>query len=289
LNAQTDAATHKKIRLIATDLDGTLLDETGSVPARNRDALVRAMERGVLVTIATGRMFRSANCFASEIGVKIPLICYNGAMARSPDGGTLYHHRLDLGIARRALAVFRERGIYVQSYIDDTLYIRDADDEKFAFYLKHYGIMGEAIGDVIYEPSVPPTKLLAMTSGIEESHVLTREFSGAFGPDLYVTSSDANFVELMNPVVNKARGLTALACDLDVPMENVMALGDGENDVEMLRAAGVGIAMAGARQSAKEAARDIAPANGECGVAWAVEKYVTGGSGDWSETAARDK
>ncbi|MDL2263257.1 Cof-type HAD-IIB family hydrolase [Synergistaceae bacterium OttesenSCG-928-I11] len=264
----------KKIRLIATDLDGTLLDGTGNIPPRNRDALVRAMARGVIVTIATGRMFHSANRFAAEIGVKVPLICYNGAMVRYPDGRTLYHHRLDMSIARRALAIFRERRIYVQSYIEDVLYIRDAGDEEFVAYLKHFGIEGRAIGDDLYAPSVAPTKLLAMTDDIEASHALMREFQDLFGPDLYVTSSNANFVELMNPVVNKARSLTALAGDLGVPMENVMTLGDGENDVEMLRAAGTGVAMANGRQSAKDAADAVAPTGDECGVAWAVEKYA---------------
>ncbi len=266
--------TEKKIRLIATDLDGTLLDDTGNIPPRNRDALVRAIACGVDVTIATGRMFRSASRFASELGVKVPLICYNGAMVRRPDGYTLLHHRLDLEIARRALAIFRERKIYVQSYVDDALYIRDTADAAFAFYLKHYGIVGEAIGDALYEPETPPTKLLAMTDGAEASHILMREFREQFGPDLYVTSSNANFVELMNPIVNKARSLSALASDLGVPMENVMALGDGENDLEMLRAAGTGVAMGNARQHVQDAADAVAPANDSCGVAWAVERYA---------------
>ena len=265
---------NKKIRLIATDLDGTLLDNTGTIPARNRDALVCAMERGVIVTIATGRMFHSANRFASEIGVRAPLICYNGAMVRYPDGRTLYHHKLDMAIARRALAIFRERRIYVQSYIEDVLYIRDAGDEEFVAYMKHFGIEGRAIGDDLYEPSIAPTKLLAMTSGAEASQAMMREFRELFGPDLYVTSSNANFVELMNPVVNKARSLSALANDLGVPMENVMALGDGENDVEMLIAAGTSVAMGNARQRAKDAADAVAPMNDECGVAWAVETFA---------------
>lgn len=264
----------KKIKLIATDLDGTLLDSSGKIPEKNREALARAIERGVAATIATGRMFGSASKFAAQIGVSVPMICYNGAMVRHPNGETLYHHKLDMDIALEILAVFKERGTYVQSYIDDELYIKDSDASEFRYYLAHYGIMGQAIGDALYAPTTAPTKLLAMTSGIDETHALMKKFSEMFGEKLYVTSSNPEFVELMNPIVNKARSLVDLASSLGLDMSEVMALGDGENDVEMLRAAGIGVAMGNARERAKNAADDIAPTNDECGVAWAVEKYT---------------
>lgn len=264
----------KKIGLIATDLDGTLLDSGGVIPARNVSALKAAIARGIYVTIATGRMFASASRFAAEIGIDIPLICYNGAMVRRPDGDMLSHRPLDLEAARALLAIFKDRGTYVQAYIDDVLYVKDAGDTNFQNYLRHFRIDGCVIGDALYRPETPPTKLLAMTGGLEHSKRLADELHQRFGEQVYVTSSNADFVEMMNPLVDKGRSLALLAESLGVPMEQVMTLGDGENDVEMVSRAGCGIAMANARLRLKEAASVVGPTNDECGVAWAVEQFA---------------
>jgi Cof subfamily protein (haloacid dehalogenase superfamily) len=260
--------------LIISDLDGTMLDDATQIPEKNRLAVADAMRRGVAVTIATGRMYKSARVFAEQLGIRdVPIICYNGSMIRGMDGETLLHLRLDMDAARGLLAIFRERGIYAQSYIDDELYVRDLDDQNYIYY-RHFGSPGKPIGDGLYSPKAPPTKLLAMTSGLDASRELTRELSGIFGDRLYVTISNVDFVEMMNPEAGKVKCLRRLADILGVPMENVMALGDGDNDAEMIKMAGVGVAMANARNSAKLAADVIAPSNGECGVAWAIEKYV---------------
>jgi Cof subfamily protein (haloacid dehalogenase superfamily) len=258
-------------------MDGTMLDSDTQIPEKNRRAIADAIGRGVYVTISTGRMYKSARLFAELLGIRdVPLMCYNGSMIRRMNGETVSHLRLDMDAARELLDVFRKRGIYVQSYIDDELYVRDFDDQKYKYYANNFGMPGQPIGDSIYTPEVPPTKLLAVTSGLNESRGLIRELSETFGKRIYVTTSNADFVEVMNPEASKGKCLRKLADILGVDMENVMAIGDGDNDAEMIKMAGVGIAMSNARDSAKQAADVIAPSNDECGVAWAIEKYVLG-------------
>ena len=264
-----------QIKLIASDLDGTLLDSSGGAPEKNLRAIAEAMKAGAVFTISTGRMYNSAAEFARLLGLgNTPVICYNGAMIRSEAGDTPMHLKLDLGVAREMLAIFKERGLYVQSYIDDQLYVKDTEDFNYVNYEKHFGISGKPLGDDIFEPKTAPTKLLVKTEGFEASRELMREFSEKFAGRAYVTSSNVNFVEMMNPGADKGKCLRKLADVLGVAMENVMALGDGDNDVEMLEAAGLGIAMGNARDETKAVAQDIAPSNDECGVAWAIEKYV---------------
>ena len=264
------------IKLIASDLDGTLLDSNGVLQGRTEAAIRTAEGFGISFTISTGRMFCSAARFARQVDVKIPLICYNGAMIRALDGTTFSHEMLDMTVARRLLTIFRERDIYVQSYVDDVLYVHSWRDAEYQEYMKHYGIDGVAIGDDLYDPQIPPTKLLATTGGVEESHHLMRELSDIFGDSTYITSSNSEFVEMMNPNVNKAKALATVAGMLGIGMENVMALGDGDNDVEMIASCGLGVAMGNGRQSAKDAANATAPTNDDLGVAWAIEKFVTG-------------
>lgn len=262
------------IKLIATDLDGTLLDSSGKIPEANKAALRAAAARGVHVTISTGRMFGSALRFATQLGTTIPLICYNGAMVRYPGGELLSHTPLDLGLAKRLLAIFRERKLYVQSYIDDVLYIRDDHDEEFREYLRHFGISGRPIGEELYNPMTAPTKLLAMTETAEESEQLMFELRERFGAEVYITRSNSDFVEMMAPSVNKSKSLAGVANNLGVGMDEVLAIGDGENDVEMVANAGLGIAMGNGGSKIRAAVRHIAPKNDENGVAWAVEKFV---------------
>ncbi|MDR1916890.1 MAG: Cof-type HAD-IIB family hydrolase [Synergistaceae bacterium] len=262
------------IKLIATDLDGTLLNSLGKISERNMEVLTKAARLGVSIIINTGRMFASAKDFASQLGFHMPLICYNGAMLRGPNGEILSHLTLDMDIARQLLSMFRERGMYVQSYIDDVLFVKDQNEDEAQDYMRFFGVKLHPIGDDIYSPQSAPTKLLSVTDGLEQSHELKEELSRLFGTKLYVTSSNSNFVEMMNPGVNKGRGLTAMANMLTIPMEAVMAIGDGENDIEMLRLSGIGVAMQNAREIVKETANYIAPTNDEDGVAWAIEKFV---------------
>jgi Cof subfamily protein (haloacid dehalogenase superfamily) len=265
------------IRLLATDLDGTILDSGGNIPERNRAAITEAIKKGIIVTISTGLMYSSAITFASKLGLRAaPLICYNGAMIRDMDGRTSLHIKLDMKVAREMLAIFRERKMYVQSYIDDALYIKNLDDDAAQMYTRLFGVTGHPIGDAIYAPEISPTKLLTVTSSADAAHALIDEFSEKFKRQAYVTTSNEDFVEMMSPEAGKANCLEKLTETLGMSMENVMALGDGENDTDMIQRAGIGIAMANAGENTKAAADDIAPSNDDCGVAWAVEKYILG-------------
>jgi len=261
--------------MIASDLDGTMLDSSGKIPEENLRAVAEAIRAGVVVTISTGRMYKSAAYFASLLGLgDTPIICYNGAMLRNSTGDTPLHLRLDIDVAREMLAIFRERGTYVQSYIDDELYVKDGDDLNFLNYQRHFGIMGKVIGDGIFEPQTPPTKFLVKTNSFGASRAMMKEFSDMFAGRAYVTSSNVDFVEMMNPGADKGKCLRMLAGILGIPMENVMVLGDGDNDIEMMETAGLAIAMANAREETKASAHGTAPSNDECGVAWAIGKYV---------------
>ncbi|MDR1943808.1 MAG: Cof-type HAD-IIB family hydrolase [Synergistaceae bacterium] len=270
------------VKLIATDLDGTLLDSSGKIPKRNMETIEEAMARGIAVTLCTGRMFSSAKSFAEQAGIKIPFVCYNGAMTIRPDGEQIWHLPLDMDIALELLESLRPRNLHVQSYIGDVLYVKSADAGLFQEYVKYFGIIGKVIGDDVYAPKVPPTKLLIMTDTAEEAAPLADELRGRFGEKLYVTRSNSNFVETMNPNANKANGLARVAEILGVKMDEVMAIGDGENDAEMVARAGVGVAMENGEDKIKQAAKHIAPPNDEYGFSWAVGKFALNkqGQGD---------
>lgn len=264
-----------KIRLVTTDLDGTLLNSEGKLSSENRTALQMAIEAGVIVTISTGRMFSSTLRFANEIGITNPLICYNGALIKEPLSQRVIRHTpLRMDLAREMLAYLKKRKAYVQSYIDDILYVHDKEEFLAKDYERVYGIRGAAIGDLIYEPHIEPTKLLSMASSLEDAHLLSNELRERFGDAIYIARSSAEFVEMMDISVNKGVALKALAESMGIAPDEILALGDGENDVEMLRYAGIGCAVNNACTAAKAAAREEVPSNDENGVAWAVQQFI---------------
>jgi len=262
------------VKLIATDLDGTMLDSNGEITDRNLKTLREALARGVTVIICTGRMFRSAKRFADVLELKKPLICYNGAMMRRSDGENLWHQPLDIGMTKSLLEICQKRGVYVHYCVDDVLYVRDENEKFTQDYIRTFGVPAETIGDDLYNPKSAPTKLLAITEGAKESRALARELNERFGDDLYVTRSISNFVEMMNPKANKAACLSKLAETMGIGMDEVMAIGDGENDLEMVTMAGIGVAMGNGVEKLRNAAKYIGPTNDENGVSWAVERFV---------------
>lgn len=261
------------IKLVALDMDDTLLNTNHEISPRTAEVIRQATMQGVTVTIATGRMYSSARPFAEGLGLDVPLITYNGAMIKAVlSGETLLHCPVESAVARQVLAFFRERGWYIQSYVNDVLYVEQIND-KARYYEKLAKIPATAVGDDLYTKLDCPTKLLALaepTEIIEMRDVL----KPLFGDRLYIAISKPNFLEMVNPAVNKGMALSFLAKQLGIGHEQVMAVGDSFNDLDMIEYAGWGVAMGNAPDEVKRRAQAVVASNAQDGVAEAFEKYV---------------
>ncbi len=260
-------------RLVAIDVDHTLIGQDLRIGARARDAVGAAMAAGCLVTLASGRMFRATVPFAEELGIAVPLITYDGALIKSARTHEVVSHRpMPLEYARRVLTYARERGLHLNVYIDDRLYVESYDEEALS-YMAHANVDATAVGDLSAFVALPPTKLLVIAEEHEVERLLP-ELAARFGADLHVVRSLPRYIELTAGGVCKGTGLATLAEWLRVPREEVMAIGDSENDVSMLEYAGVGVAVANAHCAVKRAADYVARTESGDGVAEAMERFV---------------
>ncbi|MDF2636026.1 MAG: Cof-like hydrolase [Pelosinus sp.] len=261
------------IKLVAVDMDDTLLDGTLKVSPRTCEAIHKAHEQGVLVTIATGRMFSSAMPFAQELNMQTPIITYNGGMIRSAfTKEMLFHKTIAPNVADRIVALFHDKGWYLQSYINDELYVVERC-EKAKYYEKMAGIPAIPLGEEFYSMSHEPTKMLALAQPheiLEIQKIINREFAG----EVFAATSKPTYLELTHPSVNKGHALGLLAESLNISREEVMAIGDSNNDYPMIEYAGFGVAMGNASDRVKAVAQAVTAHNNAHGVAEAIEKYV---------------
>jgi hypothetical protein len=261
------------IKLIAIDLDDTLLNERQQISEPTRLALGRAMEAGVAVTIATGRMFQSAVPFAQQLGIKLPLIAYNGALIRERiSGETIFHQPIAPDLAQELADLFRQRGWYLQKYVDDRLYVSELDDNA-RYYADYAKVEAIPQGADFFRMVEAPTKMLSMGDAGELAEI-TAELTTKYGGRLYLASSRKRYLEMVDVRVNKGRALGYLAGSLGISANEVLAIGDSMNDVDMLEYAGIGVAMGNANDKVKAVADFITLRNTEDGVASAVEKFV---------------
>jgi Cof subfamily protein (haloacid dehalogenase superfamily) len=262
-----------EIRLVAVDLDDTLLDRTRQISPRARHAIRCAVQQGVTVTIATGRMFCSAQPYAAELDLDVPLITYNGALIKcSKTGKTVLHRPLDSSTAAEVLGLFRQRGWYIQAYVDDVLYVKERD-AKARYYEEIASVTAVPVGERLYSLNGAPTKLLAVAEP-EEMQEIAASVRQSFGDRVYIAASKAKYLEITNPEVNKGWALAFLAERLGISRAEVMAVGDSLNDLDMVSYAGLGVAMGNAHDEVKAAASAVTSANDADGVAEAIEKYV---------------
>ncbi len=264
------------IRLIAVDLDHTLLDHDLRVPERNRRALAAAAERGATVAIATGRTHESAERFALELGLDAPVISYNGAMIRRPgELEPMRHVPLPADLAAEIVERLVREQIDFIYFHDNVLHAQRFDHWAWE-YLERTGDRPVVTGDMRRLAGAEPTKILLMGSPeetLERYELFAREYRGR----VYATVSLPQYVELLHPEATKAGALRWLAGHLGVPMKSTMALGDSLNDLEMVQAAGVGVFMAAADEKLRAQA-DFVPDSAEGGVAEAVERLVLAGA-----------
>ena len=264
--------THK-IRLVATDLDGTLVTGGHHIPERCVQAVTAARERGVHVVIATGRMHHSARDFALRLGLdEEAVISYNGAMVRAAaTEETILHDPVPAELAEEILQYCTSRRAHIHYYVDDVMYVLKMDHYARSYW-ERTGSLPVPIGDVRRLKGTSPTKILIIDTP-ERAQMFLNEGRERFGDRVYLAHSLPEYVEYLNPRASKGRALTVLADHLGIPIEEVMACGDMPNDLPLVETAGLGVAMAHSPDVVKDAAYYVT-SEGDEGVAEAIEKFV---------------
>ncbi|MEG6584938.1 Cof-type HAD-IIB family hydrolase [Dendrosporobacter sp. 1207_IL3150] len=261
------------IKLLALDLDDTLLDKSSTVSPRCREAIKKAVEKGVTVTVATGRMYCSALPFARQLEIDVPIITYNGALIKSAfSGETLFQQTLDPVVASEVLNLFREQGWYIQVYVGDQLYVDEIND-KARIYENLAKVKAIPVGQELYSMSDGVLKMLAMADK-DEMAVIGKVVQQAFEGRVFAPISRPTYLEIVHPSINKGISLDFLANKLGITRNEVMAIGDSNNDLDMIQYAGLGVAMGNALPNVKAAADAVTLGNDEDGVAEAIYKYI---------------
>jgi Cof subfamily protein (haloacid dehalogenase superfamily) len=267
------------VRLVALDIDGTLVGDDLNIGPDTRTAIWLARERGVIVSLVTGRMVSSAMRFARELELDSPIVGYQGALIRAMPakgsdrlGRLLVHTPMAAAVAREIVTWTREHGLDPHLHRLERFIIR-ADDPRVDDYSLFMGSDPELTGDLVSAIRHPITKILAAGEPplpIELAPLARERFAGAAA----VTISHPRFLEFTAPGVSKGRAIRWLARRLGIPLGAVLAIGDQWNDIEMLAEVGHGTAMPTAPTEVLAAARYIAPPLAEEGVAQMIDALV---------------
>ncbi len=264
-----------RYKLIALDLDGTLLDSALKLSEGNAAALREAMEAGVQVVLATSRWYGLALRTATRLGIETPLICSNGAIVKCPgeEGRELMHLYLDEEPAREVVALADDSGWETYTTIGHVTYMRDRPGiipEKLPAGLR----LADRQSDHLHEG--PATSVLVFGEAAVKE--ISSRFIPAYGESVKFSLNrplgNPHYVVMTHREADKAIGLELACRELRIAPEETAAIGDSESDLGMLRFAGLGIAMDNSPDEVKRSALHIAPRNDEDGVAWAVRKFL---------------
>lgn len=283
------------IKLIATDMDGTLLNAAHEISQENQEAIKFAQEHGITVVIATGRAFYEANIPVAETDLKVPYICLNGAEVRDETFNIMSTSHLNHSLVSKITSTLKEKDIYYQVYTNRGIYTENpqrdleiyidiaeragqkADVEKIENSIQkridngtlkivdNYDKIEDIPGELIM-------KILAFDSDLGKIDLVGQEL--AQSPNLAVSSSSRGNLEITHSDAQKGIALSTIAKQLGIDLKDVMALGDNLNDVSMLERVGYSVAMDNAAPEVKTVAKYVTDSNENSGVGKAIMKFL---------------
>ncbi|HUT34497.1 MAG TPA: Cof-type HAD-IIB family hydrolase [Planctomycetota bacterium] len=275
-----------RYRLLAVDIDGTLLDSSSHLRPAVREALRRAVASGLSVVLCTGRRYRTAVPIAEELGLALPLICHSGALVKdTASHRTLFVQAMTPEVLRLLLDALGDVGLTPMVYTDTFHTQTDFYVQRGApltpyhadYLMKNHGWYRLVKS---LDGGLPAPAVQVCTFGeLDELHrvrpLLRERLAGRTTCHLLSSAKYlGNFLEFQNGAASKWSALRSLLDARGIAPEEVVAIGDDENDISMLRAAGLGIAMGNAAYAVKSAAHLVAPSNDDDGVARVIDKLL---------------
>ena len=265
------------IELIAIDLDGTLLNSQHQLSDRNAETVRKAIERGVKVVLVTGKTHHSAKFLIEKLGLTTPGIYNQGLITALPDGKVTHQATLDPEVARYVITYAEDRGFDLAAYSGNKILVKRVTRWFEDLNKKYHEPMPEGIGPLQnILADIPINKLMVLKEGDPQKvKALRWQFEIQLANKARMLQPSFNdMMEILPPNTGKGTALKQLLKDLGIKPEKVMAIGDGENDIDMFQLVGLGVAMGNAWDIVKSAANVVVGTNDEDGVAQAIEKFV---------------
>ncbi len=270
----------QKIELIALDLDGTALTPENTVSDATREAVRRARGAGIHVVVSTGRICGEARDFAIALGADDRMVTSGGASISSvSEARCTMRMSMPWEPAVRAAAAVERIGITAMIYIGETLLITPYDDLEFGKYKSNEGYLAvkqvvPSVAEYIAENHLSVDKIFARSNDAVMLGMIRRQVEEI--PGVRVMSSAADNIEVVTPAADKGTALGMLCRELGTDLSRAAAIGDSENDLEMLRAVALPIAMGNASDAVKAVCKRETLTNAEDGVAAAIGRILDG-------------
>lgn len=264
------------IKLIAIDIDGTLLNEKNELAPRTIQALNAATAKGIKVVLTTGRPLTGVKPYLQALGLtgdEQYVITFNGALSQTVSGNIITKETITYQDYRDIEALSRQLDVHFHVEDEQLIYTAHALIPKYSIgesYLVNMQIQYMPVADM----AVKDYSKGMMIDEIDVINRVAKEVPAEFHERFYIVQSTPFFLEFLNKAASKANALAELSAKLGIDQSETMALGDQNNDLPMLKWAGLGVAMGNGTDEAKAAADVITATNAEDGVAQAVEKYV---------------
>lgn len=257
--------TLKTIKLVALDMDGTLLNDEKKITPKTKECLSVLKKKGIPVVIVTGRSFEALKPYKEELGLETPVICYNGSrIVDGKTGGILKDYTLADESCRKIIEFARKEDIHVQGYKDGILYFEKTRSES-DHYESHVNLKGEIINFDSLSP-LNMTKMMYVGAHGKLQDAMER-LEKEIGTITSIMFSNVEFLEFMRKGVSKGKALHEILSSMRLSPSEVIAFGDGDNDITLIEEAGVGVAMGNASPIIKEAADMVTLSNNEDGIA----------------------
>lgn len=273
------------VRLLALDIDGTLLNPRGELTLVTRRAIQEARNEGTLVVLVTGRRFGSARPVVLDLGLDLPLISHNGALTKYVTNlETLLYHPLDLQTARDVVTFGRERGVDFVCCDDPhglgVMVLERISDENSSLrrYLAKYSDSMRTVDDIFDYLDHDPIQVM-FSGRCDPMDEFARDLAAALDGRIQLFQTryrpgDLTILDALSPVASKGASVMELAMRYGILRDEIMAIGDNHNDLTMLEQAGIPVVMENAEDELKNMGFHVTSSNSEDGVALAIQRFI---------------
>ncbi len=227
-----------KIKLWISDIDGTIMNYDGSFTQEMKNLITKINSSNVKFVLATGRMFDGAYHEAKKFNIKTPLVCYQGAIVRT-DKEVLWQSLLDNKIAKEIIKYFKEKNIHTHVYNNDVLYVDDDNKELMHSYCNGRGTNYTVVDSLLDIELCSVPKILAVIEDKVQMEEIKNELRQKYKGKLTIVQSSPIYLEINNINASKGYALTFLKKYWNIKTEEILASGDQDNDIELLKNAGI--------------------------------------------------